>query len=181
MQASYCGELVDQKLLVQFIETNTVSPDTCGRLSDKYKAQCLMAVKQTDDSTILQNAIAQENLDACKPLSTEDLQITCFDTILLKQALKSGDKNLCDFVRDEGKKTTCLSYINKNDDSSIFSSAIVEKNLSMCSEITVESLGNRCHDSVTLLLVRDTKNPLLCDTLIATGSIESCKKSTSEQ
>lgn len=105
------------------------------------------------------------------------MQFTCFDTILLKQALKSGDKNLCDYVRDEGKKDTCLSYMDKKDDNAVFKSAVIDKNLGMCSDISLDTLKNRCHDSVTLLLVRDTKDPQLCDTLIATGAIASCKAS----
>jgi len=181
MQSKYCIELVDKKILSQLIEDNTASIDTCSELTDEYKSECLSAVKQGDDSSILRSAISDENLEACKKLSTEDLQFNCFDTILLKQALKSWDKNLCDYVRDSAKKTTCLSYIDKKDDNAVFKSAIIEKNLWMCRDITMESLQNRCHDSVTLLLVRDTKNPTLCDTLIATGSIESCKQSINVQ
>lgn len=135
------------------------------------------SIKQLDDSAVLQKAISEENLDTCKLLSTEELQFTCFDTILLKQALKSRDKNLCDYVRDEGKKDTCLSYMKTQDDNSLFKTAILEKNINMCSQITVDTLKTRCHDSVILLLVRDTKDIALCDTLIATGSIASCKAS----
>lgn len=170
-------ELVDQKILASLIQNNTATTDTCNKLIDPYKSQCLESIKQVDDSAVLQKAVSEENLEVCKSLSSEELQFTCFDTILLKQALKSGDKNLCDYVRDEGKKNTCLSYMSKKDDNAVFKSAVVDKDLKMCQDITVESLRNRCHDSVTLLLVRDTRDAKLCDTLIATGSIASCKAS----
>lgn len=71
--------------------------------------------------------------------------------------------------------------MSKQDDNALFKTAIVEKNLNMCQDITMDTLRNRCHDSVTLLLVRDTKDIKLCDTLIATGSLEACKKSTGVQ
>jgi hypothetical protein len=105
----------------------------------------------------------------------------CFDTILLKRALVSKDKNLCDYVKDETKKATCISYASAQDDNATFKNAIIEKNLNLCSSIGSTSLKDRCHDSVTLLIVRDTKNSALCDTLIATGSIDSCKKSIGVQ
>lgn len=176
-QSEYCRELVDQKVLVSMVSSNTVSESSCATLWEKYKAECMDSIKQVDDSTLLQKATSEEDLDTCKLLSTEEFQFACFDTILLKQALKSGDKNLCDYVRDETKKNTCISYMSKQDDTTLFKTAIVEKNLTMCSKVTTVALGNRCHDSVTLLIVRDTKDTTLCDTLIATGSIASCKAS----
>jgi hypothetical protein len=69
----------------------------------------------------------------------------------------------------------------KQDDNALFKTAIVEKNLNMCQDITIDTLKNRCHDSVTLLLVRDTKDIKFCDTLIATGGIDACKKSITVQ
>lgn len=93
----------------------------------------------------------------------------------------SKDKNLCDYVKDETKKATCISYASTQDDNTTFKNAIIEKNLPLCSTIGNASLKDRCHDSVTLLIVRDTKNGALCDTLIATGGIDACKKSAGVQ
>jgi len=71
--------------------------------------------------------------------------------------------------------------MSKQDDNALFKTAIVEKNLNMCQDITMDTLRNRCHDSVTLLLVRDTIDIKFCDTLIATGGIDACKKSITVQ
>lgn len=181
VQAQYCRENIDEQKLVNLIETKTATDKSCKSLELKYQDSCVAAIARVDDNSILQSAVTDDNLEACQKLSTDELQYVCFDTILLKRALSSGDKNLCDYVRDETKKASCVSYTKTQDDNEVFKTAIIEKNLEMCTTIVNTSLKNRCHDSVILLQVRDTKNASLCDSLINTGTIESCKKSTGAQ
>jgi len=180
-QAQYCRENIDEQKLANLIETKTATDKNCKSLEPKYQDSCVAAIARVDDNSILQSAVTDDNLEACQKLSTDELQYVCFDTILLKRALSSGDKNLCDYVRDETKKASCVSYTKSQDDNEIFKTAIIEKNLEMCTTIMDVSLKNRCHDSVILLQVRDTKNAALCDSLINTATIESCKKSTGAQ
>ena len=180
-QSQYCREAIDERVLMSLMETQTATPEKCRQLEEKHQSTCLASIVVKDDNSILQNAVQNDSLEDCKKLSTEELQYTCFDTILLKRALASKDKNLCDYVRDETKKTTCVSYTSTQDDNETFKSAIIDKDLNSCRTIQSESLKNRCLDSVTLLIVRDTKDASLCNTLMNTGAIDSCKKSVGVQ
>lgn len=176
IQVQYCRDSIDERILKSLIETKTATPENCNALESKYRESCLTAVVRVDDNAILQDAIKDDNLDTCKSLSTEDLQFTCFDTILLKRALTSKDKNLCDLIRDTTKKASCVSYTSQQDDNTVFKNAIVDKNLSACTQIGSEALKNRCNDSVILLIVRDTKDATLCDKLVNTETLASCQK-----
>lgn len=176
-QSQYCRDSVDEKIFVDIIDKKSASEDKCNLLEERFRQPCIAAIVRNDDNAIIQSAVANEDLESCKKLSTEELQSTCFDTILLKQALKSQDKNLCDYVKDETKKATCISYTVAQDDNAVFKKAIIEKDITLCSKIGSKTLKDRCHDSVTLLIVRDTKSTELCDSLVATGGIDACKKS----
>jgi hypothetical protein len=96
----------------------------------------------------------------------------------MKRALVSGDKNNCDYLHDEEKKATCLARTTIQDDNEVFKQAVMDKKLSLCQTIENITLENRCHDSVTLLLIRENGDATLCDTLTNTGTIASCKKMT---
>jgi hypothetical protein len=96
----------------------------------------------------------------------------------MKRALVSGDKNNCDYLHDEEKKATCLARTTIQDDNEVFKQAVMDKKLSLCQTIENITLENRCHDSVTLLLIRENGDASLCDTLTNTGTIASCKKMT---
>ena len=176
-QSQYCRDSVDEKIFVDIIDKKSATEDKCNLLEERFRQPCIAAIVRNDDNAILQSAVTNEDLESCKKLSTEDLQSTCFDTILLKQALKSQDKNLCDYVKDETKKATCISYTVAQDDNAVFKKAIIEKDITLCGSIGSKTLKDRCHDSVTLLIVRDTKSTELCDSLVATGGIDACKKS----
>jgi hypothetical protein len=177
-QQAYCREEIDARVLANLIETKTATEANCTSLETKHQEACLASIVRIDDNTILQEAISTDTLELCKTLSTEDLRYTCFDAILMKRALVSGDKNNCDYLHDETKKATCLARTTIQDDNEIFKKAIIEKNLSSCQSIGNATLKDRCHDSVTLLLIRDTGDATLCDTLTNTGTIASCKKMT---
>lgn len=140
----------------------------------------MAAIKERDNTAILSQAITTDNLELCQELSTEDLRYTCFDTILMKRALTNGDTTVCDYIRDDVKKATCKNQTSTRDDNTAFRDAVTEKNLIACTTIQNTGLKERCHDSVTLLLVRDTKDASLCDTLISTGALAVCKKSVSQ-
>jgi hypothetical protein len=177
-QQLYCREEIDARVLTTLIETKTATSENCATLEEKHRDACLASIARIDDNAILQDAISTDTLELCKKLSTEDLRYTCFDAILMKRALISGDKNNCDYLHDEAKKTTCLARTTIQDDNEIFKKAIIEKNLSLCKTIGNDTLENRCHDSVTLLLIRESGDATLCDTLTSTGTIASCKKMT---
>lgn len=180
-QSQYCRESIDERILSSLIETKTATPASCNNLESKYREPCLATVVRVDDNGILQDAIQNDDLDACNGLSTEELQFTCFDTILLKRALISKDKNLCDLIRDTKKKASCVSYTSQQDDNTVFKNAIIDKNLPACSQIASEALRNRCNDSVILLIVRDTKDATLCNKLINTETVASCQKTAGIQ
>ncbi len=177
-QQLYCREEIDARVLANLIETQSATESSCASLEAKHREPCLAAIARVDDNSILQEAVSTDTLELCKKLSTEELKYTCFDAILMKRALISGDKNNCDYLHDEAKKTTCLTRTTIQDDNEIFKQAVIDKNLSLCPKIENATLMNRCHDSVTLLLIRDTKDATLCDTLTNTGAIASCKKMT---
>jgi hypothetical protein len=177
-QQLYCREEIDSRVLASLIETHTVTETTCASLEAKYHDSCLSSIARIDDNAILQDAISTDALELCKKLSTENLRYTCFDAILMKRALVSGDKNNCDYLHDEVKKATCLARTTIQDDNEIFKKAIIDKNLSLCKTIGNTTLMNRCHDSVILLLIRESGDAKLCDTLTNTGTIASCKKMT---
>jgi hypothetical protein len=177
-QQLYCREEIDARVLASLIETKSATEATCTTLEAKYQQDCLSSIARIDDNAILQDAIRTDALELCKKLSTEDLRYTCFDAILMKRALISGDKNNCDYLHDEDKKATCLARTTIQDDNAIFKKAITDKNLSLCKTIGNDTLENRCHDSVTLLLIRESGDATLCDTLTNTGTIASCKKMT---
>ncbi len=177
-QQAYCREEIDARVLANLIETKTATEANCTSLETKHQEAYLASIVRIDDNTILQEAISTDTLELCKTLSTEDLRYTCFDAILMKRALVSGDKNNCDYLHDETKKATCLARTTIQDDNEVFKKAIIEKNLSSCQSIGNITLKDRCHDSVTLLLIRDTGDATLCDTLTNTGTIASCKKMT---
>ena len=69
-----------------------------------------------------------------------------------------------------------MSQTQKKDDNETFRTAITEKNLQMCTSISQSILADRCNDSVILLLVRDTHDQKLCDTLKNTASLDTCRK-----
>lgn len=177
-QQLYCREEIDSRVFSSLIETQTATEITCGSLETKYRERCLTSITRIDDNASLQEAIRTDTLELCKKLSTEELKYTCFDAILMKRALVSGDKNNCDYIHDEEKKSTCLARTTIQDDNEIFKQAVTDKKLSLCQTIENMALKNRCHDSVTLLLIRETKDATLCDTLTNTGTIASCKKMT---
>jgi hypothetical protein len=177
-QQLYCREEIDARVLANLIETQTASESSCTSLEKKHQESCLASIARIDDNTILQDAIRTDTLELCKKLSTEELRYTCFDAILMKRALVSGDKNNCDYLHDEEKKATCLARTTIQDDNEIFKKAVIDKNLSICQTIGNTTLMNRCHDSVTLLLIRESGDATLCDTLTSTGTIASCKKMT---
>lgn len=177
-QQLYCREEIDARVLTSLIETQTATSTNCASLEAKHREVCLASIVRIDDNAILQDAVRTDDLEACQQLSTEDLKYICFDTILMKRALISGDKNNCDYLHDEAKKATCLARTTIQDDNEIFKKAIIDKNLSLCKTIENTTLMNRCHDSVTLLLIRESGDATLCDTLTNTGTIASCKKMT---
>lgn len=176
-QSQYCREAIDEKRLINLLETKTATPSICQSLETVHQSACLDSITVSDDNGILQRAVQEDNLEVCKQLSTQDLQYICYDTILLKRALVKKDTGLCDYVRDATKKATCMSYTSAQDDNTVFKSAILDKDLTACRTIQTASLKDRCLDSVTILIARDTKDASLCNTLINTGSIDSCKKS----
>ena len=175
-QQLYCREEIDARVLTSLIETETATSTNCASLEAKHREACLASIVRIDDNAILQDAVRTDDLEACQQLSTEDLKYICFDTILMKRALISGDKNNCDYLHDEGKKATCIGHTSAQDDNEVFKKAIIEKSLPLCKTISNPLLTSRCHDSVTLLLVRDTKDVTLCDTLTNTGTLAACQK-----
>jgi hypothetical protein len=177
-QELYCREEIDSRVLASLIETQTATEANCASLEAKYRDSCLASIARIDDNATLQEAIRTDALELCKKLSTEDLRYTCFDAILMKRALVSGDKNNCDYLHDEEKKATCLARTTIQDDNEVFKQAVMDKKLSLCQTIENITLENRCHDSVTLLLIRENGDATLCDTLTNTGTIASCKKMT---
>lgn len=175
-QVQACKENVDEKVLASITDPTTLTEEKCMTLEKKYQSACLDRIQKVDDNSILLSAISTDSLEKCQNLSIETLQATCFDTILLKRAIKSGDTSSCDLIRDDAKKATCMSQTQKKDDNETFRTAITEKNLQMCTSISQSILADRCNDSVILLLVRDTHDQKLCDTLKNTASLDTCRK-----
>jgi hypothetical protein len=131
-QAQYCRESIDEKILATLVETKTATEEGCTKLEKKYQDACIATIVRNDDNAIMNTAVGTDDIDACKKISEEQLKFVCFDTILLKRALVSKDKNLCDYVKDETKKSTCITYTSAQDDTTSFKTAIIEKDLSRC-------------------------------------------------
>lgn len=83
----------------------------------------------------------------------------------------------CLRIKDETKKTYCTSHISTKNDATLFKEYIASTNLNGCDTLSDENLKNRCHDIVTLTLVRTSKDSSLCQTLTNTGMIATCNQS----
>lgn len=175
-QAQYCREEIDEMVVANLIESKTATQSSCTQLEKKYQEACLASVARVDDKSILDSALATDNLEKCQSLSTEELQVACFDSVLLKRALANGDKSVCELIRDTAKQDACLWKANAMNDNDIFKKAIVDKDLKLCATITAESIANKCHDSVTMLIVRDTRDVSLCSGLKNSASLQNCQK-----
>ncbi len=107
-QAQYCREEIDEMVVANLIESKTATQSSCTQLEKKYQEACLASVARVDDKSILDSALATDNLEKCQSLSTEELQVACFDSVLLKRALANGDKSVCELIRDTAKQDACL-------------------------------------------------------------------------
>lgn len=130
----------------------------------------------THDEAQYLEAVKTLDLNLCKTIVEDRLKHVCQDTILLEQAQKSNNISLCSSISDGEKKVYCIEKAKTHQDIALFKRASESKDLRTCTSIMDTNLKNRCHDVITLELVKTSKNTKLCDTLTNTGIIENCKR-----
>ena len=172
----YCQDEIDTISLQENAKTNTLTRDLCDKLWTEQRWNCLSEVAQTDETTIYQTALKDNNLDLCKTIRNKEVQVSCTDTIYLKLAISKNDALLCDTITDKTKTAYCKAQVSKNNDTAIYRAAISTTDIENCSKIIDVRIRNKCNDTIIISRVKNEKNTALCTSLTNTGIIASCQK-----
>lgn len=98
-----CGKIGDLSVKIDCFENLAIKTENiavCGNLDD-------VAARSTCKYTYVYAKINSGNIDLCQELQPAE-QGDCFDIIYLNQASVSGNKDVCNNIKDENKKATCL-------------------------------------------------------------------------
>ena len=175
-QAS-CIDLIDIKKLQEATKDKKITEEFCETLiSEKQKSTCLASVSASDETSLYQRAITEDDINICKKIETQDTQITCIDTISLKLAISSSNITLCEDITDESKKAYCKMQLSRNSDIWIYKTSIQNNTLDACQNIENENLRNKCHDTIILNTVKIDKDVSRCDNINDTTIISACKQ-----
>lgn len=171
-----CREDIDGKKLATILQDKSASPSVCSTLEENFQKECLRSIDTYKSETQYLEATKTKNLAACDAISEPQLQTDCRDNILLEKAVTDADIWLCWSISNAEKQSYCVKKWNTQKDISAFKEATNSWSLALCWSIVDGSLKNRCHDIVTLALVREKKDASLCDTLTDKSIIENCKR-----
>lgn len=172
---TYCQETIEKDLLKNILESGTASEEVCSILITEAKQSCMDVVVNKSNEALLQNALATDTRETCESLTAGELRDYCYDTITLKQALTSRDASLCDGIKNSDKKSQCKTELVIKNETEKFREYVSALDLNGCATLTDTTLKNRCHDTVTLSLVRENKDITLCETLTAANLWDACR------
>ena len=173
---TYCRETIDEVSLRSRIEAHTVTRDFCDTLVAKYQTSCMTEIRERDESDIYTRAIATDDTTLCQTITQVELKTTCIDTILMKRASQTGNPALCESISDIEKRVYCETQVSKVSDVTLYKKAIAGTDIAACTQVSNTNLQNKCHDTITINLIRSTGNSTLCDTLRNTTLIASCRQ-----
>ncbi len=173
---SFCQESVDEVVLRWYITNHTVSRELCNSLGIKYQAKCIAEVREIDASELYRNAVMTGDPNLCTTIPSGDLRSTCLDTINLKTAITTQNSTLCDVLENPEKKLYCFTQVSKNSDITLYKSAISHGDIGTCSRVSNENLRNKCQDTIIITTVKSGKDISLCDSLTNTGMILACQQ-----
>ncbi len=171
-----CESFVDESNLRIMMESGTLSENGCRNLSTEHQTSCFDALGKKNDANAYAKALASENLIYCSIINDMELKNTCSDSILMKQAISTNNKALCEKIVDTAKKSYCLSRVSTRNEAELFREYVTGTDPNACSSLSDMSLRNRCRDIVTLTLVRNSRDTSLCKTLTNTGMMISCQQ-----
>ena len=171
-----CREDIDGKRLATVLAEKSATPQICASFEENFQKECLRSIDTFRSEEQYLTAIKTKNLAACDAVTEPQLQTDCRDNILLERAVSEWNNVLCRSITSPEKQSYCVKKWDTQADISTFKAATSGKSLEECRTINDGSLRNRCHDIVTLDLVRESKDARLCDTLTNTGIIENCKR-----
>lgn len=171
-----CESTIDESSLRVMMESGTLSENGCKNLGTEYQTSCFDALKKNNDANNYSKALASWNMVYCSIITEQNLKNTCSDSLLIKQAISGNNQTLCEKIVDPEKKSYCLSHVSVRSETELFRQYVTGTDLNACTSLSDSGLKNRCHDIVTLTLVRSSKDISLCQTLTNTGMTASCQQ-----
>lgn len=133
-----------------------------------------MLLRQRDSTTLYRDALASHVLANCDKIQDSGLIQNCRDALLLEQAIKNSDINLCNTISEAQKKQFCITQLGKKNTNVDFASVVSSGNIGECQKLSSTRLKNQCHDMILISQVRNSKNTSLCATLTNTGMMNTC-------
>lgn len=116
---SICGQIQDINMKNTCSDTVYMSlaiekkdGSLCTKIVDvNRRTNCIAQFARVNDVSLLQKALAENNLSLCTTITTPDLKIKCTDTILLKQWVANRDATLCAKITDASTKKQCTDAV----------------------------------------------------------------------
>lgn len=169
-------------LVFQQIESPEYNEDIkiCQELQEHNKDYCEQVIKnknsQKSDGEFLQTAISGNTLTGCDVIINENLKKWCQDTINIKLAFSTKDKNKCNLIHDTARKTSCLESFSKEDDKNYFTQAMTTQNKTLCEKIIQNDMRSKCFDMIFLKTAIANKDAKQCTLILDTSMKQECEK-----
>lgn len=174
-----CSETIEASILRAHITARDITQSVCDTFTtDKYRALCVVEIREIDETMLYKSAIEDNNLSRCTLITQKELKNLCTDNIYLKNALTLKDVSSCINIIDLEKQNYCKTQFVKVTDASLYKDAIQTNSKNKCAEISLISLRTKCLDTLIITEVKSTGNTNLCDGLSQSGTVAGCKRIT---
>ncbi len=171
-----CKQGIDNSILQDAIKNQTVTSDLCDQIDPSLQGTCRWNLQVHQDSQTFASATKSRTLESCAGIADLDLKNTCRDIVFLDQAVKQNDPNICKSILDTEKQALCTAQIGRKSDVKKFPTIVASLDIESCKMLNDQNLQNQCHDQIIIMMVRNNKDPDLCESLIDEKLKTSCKK-----
>lgn len=171
-----CRENIDANLLIEITKNQNANTENCSKLENSFRIECEKLIEYYKTEAQYAEAVKNTDLSACAELNEDNLKKKCQDEIIFKKSTTENLNALCQYISDIDQKNLCLQTTQNNQDNNIFQIATSTDNINLCENISNSAVKYRCHDIITLSLVKKTKNPELCKALKNTENLQICEQ-----
>lgn len=171
-----CKKNIDTARLQEAVESQSVTSELCDTLETSLQSGCRGNLQTRNNAVIFKEATKSRTLESCGNITDDSLKNICRDMVFLDQAIRNNEKNTCQSIINETKKSLCTTQISRKNDADRFTSLVSSGNIADCKTLSDETFQNQCHDQIIINTVRRDKSIDLCESLLNDKIKENCKK-----